>query len=231
VSADVSPEFRLAVAEVADDEWKPVVRQTRRGGASATADKTGHEYAEVCFEPNELSYSKNNPTVRYLAIRERLSEQPLPSVTAEQLNLPFPVMKTPTGWYKLHGIVTNRLDMSANDLILWLWERCGKSELAHDILKQDLAGGRMPSGDYGPNAAWWALTVLAYNLQSAMKRTVLGEHWSSQRLKALRFHFICLPGRVLEHARQLIIRLTAGHPSLEWLLRARERLLMPAPAT
>jgi len=35
--------------------------------------------------------------------------------------------------------------------------RCGKSEEAHATMKADLAGGRLPSGKFGANAAWWAI--------------------------------------------------------------------------
>jgi hypothetical protein len=234
VSAEVSAELRAAVSQVPESEWRrlertPDLKADERGRAKPVTrpiDPEPHEYADFFYEPNVVAFSKNNPTFRFVATRERLAEQPLPGITAEQLNLPFPVAKFADGWYKLHAIVSNRSEVSANDLILWHWARCGKSELAHDILKSDLAGGQMPSNDFGPNAAWWAITILAYNLQSAMKRTILGKEWASKRLKAIRFHLICLPGRVIEHARQLIVRLTAGHPSLGWLLRARERLLM-----
>ena len=57
-----------------------------------------------------------------------------------------------------------------------------------------------------------------------MKRLVLGGQWESKRLKAVRFTLIALPGRVIRHARRLMIRLARGHPSYEMLLRARERL-------
>jgi hypothetical protein len=240
VSAEVSPELRAAVAVVEESEWKrlerpPVPRKegkrNTKGHENNAPREERHEYAEFFYESNAIAFNKKNPTFRYVAIRERLAEQPLPGISAEQLNLPFPVAEFADGWYKLHAIISNRAEISANNLILWHWERCGKSELAHDILKSDLAGGRMPSNDFGPNAAWWAITILAYNLQSAMKRTVLGGEWTPRRLKAFRFHFICLPGRVIEHARQLIIRLTAGHPTLDWLLRARERLRMQPTAT
>ncbi|MBF0458233.1 MAG: hypothetical protein HQK99_10100 [Nitrospirae bacterium] len=30
-----------------------------------------------------------------------------------------------------------------------------ESEQAHDAVKNDFAGGRLPSGDFGENAAWW----------------------------------------------------------------------------
>ena len=36
--------------------------------------------------------------------------------------------------------------------------------------REDLAGGRLPSGQFGANAAWWAIVVLAFNLNSAMKQ-------------------------------------------------------------
>ena len=103
-----------------------------------------------------------------------------------------------------------------------------QGEEVHDVLKSDLAGGRLPSGLFGANAAWWAIAVLAFNLNSAMKRLVLGGQWVSRRLKGVRFALIALPGRVVRHARRLIIRLARGHPSYDLLLRARQRISMLA---
>ena len=72
---------------------------------------------------------------------------------AEQL--PFLTMSFPTlGHYKLFGPVTNRT-LAGDELIRWQRERCGKSEEAHAVMKDDLAGGRLPSGLFGANAAWW----------------------------------------------------------------------------
>ena len=110
-------------------------------------------------------------------------------------------------------------------MIWWYRQRCGKSEEAHGVLKEDLAAGRLPSGRFGANAAWWGIAVLAFNLNSAMKQLALGTEWVSKRLKAVRFAIICLPGRVVRRARTLIIRLTRDHPSYELLVRARQRIL------
>ena len=68
-------------------------------------------------------------------------------------------------------------------------------EEVHSVLKEDLAGGRLPSGLFGANAAWWAITVLAFNLNSAMKQLALGQEWVSRRLKAVRFGVINLTSR------------------------------------
>ena len=85
-------------------------------------------------------------------------------------------------------MVTNR-DLAGDDLIRWYRQRCGKGEEVHGILKDDLAGGRLPSGRFGANAAWWAIVVLAFNLNSAMKQLALGGDWKRKRLKAVRLRY------------------------------------------
>ena len=62
-------------------------------------------------------------------------------------------------------MVTNRT-LAGYELIWWSRQRCGKGEEVHSVLKSDLAGGRLPSGLFGANAAWWAISVLAFNLVS-----------------------------------------------------------------
>ena len=147
-----------------------------------------------------------------------------------QVALPFQTLTMEEKRYKIFGIVTNR-DIGGSELVNWLHKRCGKSEEAHAIMKEDLAGGRFPSGDFGENAAWWWIMILAFNLNAAMKQLALGGSWVAKRMKALRFSLINLPGRVLDHARELAVRLAKGHPSLEVLLAARQRIMELAHAS
>jgi hypothetical protein len=92
-------------------------------------------------------------------------------------------------------------------------------------MKEDLAGGKLPSSAFGENAAWWWIMLLAFNLNAAMKRMILEGSWVAKRMKALRFSLIGLPGRVVNHARGLIIRLVKNHPSIEVLVKARQRIM------
>ena len=219
VGVDVTAEFRRAVSEVAEQDSQTLYRKVGEHRVD-----TGQQWTEVNFVPNWIGHSKNSPEYRFIATRERLIEQPLPGMEG-QMELPFPAMELSNrGWYKVFGVVTNR-SIAADELIWWSRQRCGKGEEVHSVLKSDLAGGRLPSGLFGANAAWWAISVLAFNLNSAMKRQVLGGQWVGKRLKAVRFALIALPGRVMRHARRLIIRLARGHPSYELLLRARQRIL------
>jgi hypothetical protein len=218
VSADVTVEFRQAVSAVAESSWQPLFRQV-----GERRFETGQQWAEVCFVPNAIGHSKKGPEYRYLAIREPLRQRELPGMEG-QPSLPFTPVEMGGESYKVSGVVTT-LDWNGEAVIQWLRERCGKSEEAHAAMKEDLAGGKLPSGDFGENAAWWWIMVLAFNLNAVMKRLVLGPGWVNKRMKAVRFGLIHLSARVVEHARQLWVRLSEGHPALGMLLAARSRIL------
>ena len=218
VGVDVTREFKRAVAEVEESEWKPLWKEIK-----GEMRKTGAEWAEVCFVPNAIARSKNDPVYRYLAIRELLEQPELPGMEGH-VELPFPTMSMEKKRYKVFGMVTNR-DLEGNELINWLHKRCGKSEEAHSVMKEDLAGGKLPSSDFGENAAWWWIMILAFNLTAALKQLVLRGSWVTQRMKAVRFSLIGLPGRVMKHARGLIVRLVKNHPSSAVLVRARQRIM------
>jgi hypothetical protein len=208
ISADVTPEFKKAVCETR--EWHSLF------------DKKGRvrgEWAEVCFVPNKSATNKGEP-YRYIAIREKLKQPFLPGVDY----LPFQTISFDETQYKLFGVVSN-MDWEGGKLINWHHERCGKSEEAHAVMKDDLAGGKLPSGKFGENAAWWWIMILSHNLNRAMKNLVLEGSWITKRMKAVRFHLINLPGRVMEHARELIVRLSGNHPSFDVLLNARLRIM------
>ena len=216
IGVDVTKEFRRAVLAVAEEEWKPLPRSREEA-----PEETDQEWAEVCFVPNWAGHGKRRADYRFLAMREPLRQLDLGD--ADQL--PFPTEEFASkGRYKLFGVVTNR-DLPGADVIRWYRERCGKSEEAHAVMKHDLAGGTMPSGLFGANAAWWAIMVLAHNLNAAMKRLVLGPAWVARRMKALRFALIALPGRVMRRARRLIIRLSSEQAGLDLLLAARRTIL------
>jgi len=224
VAADVTEAFKAAVAEVAGQDWSPLHREV-----NGERVKTGQQWAEVCFVPSWAGHSKNGPAYRFLAIREPLAQLELPGVEAQQ-QLPFATMDFGDQQrHKLFGLVTNR-DLPGEELIWWHRERCGKSEEAHAVMKEDLAGRQLPSWNFGANAAWWAVMILSFNLHSAMKRLALGGGWKTKRLKAIRFALIHLPGRVIRHARRLVIRLPGNHPAFDVLLDARRTILALAQA-
>lgn len=218
IGCDVTQEFRRAVSEVSEEDWRPLFRKVKDELVT-----TGRQWAEVCFVPNKIGHSKKGPEYRYLATREELKQPELPGMEKSDVEYSFPVMKIQEQRYKVFGIVTN-MDWTGDVLIPWLYQRCGKSEEAHAAMKSDFAGGKFPSGDFGENAAWWLIMVLSHNLNVLMKRLVLGGSWITKRMKAVRFGFINIAGRVIDHARRLRVRISGNHPSCRILIEARQRI-------
>jgi hypothetical protein len=223
IGCDVTPEFKQALREVDESDWHPIYEMV-----NGEAKESRVQWAEVCFVPNAIGHSKKGPEYRYLAKREVLVEQQVLPGMESQLSLPFPTMQLKGKKYKVYGIVTN-MAWDGEQLIDWYHQRCGKSEEAHAVMKEDLAGGKLPSADFGENAAWWWIMILAFNLNAMMKKLVLAECWQPKRMKAIRFSLINLPARVVRRSRGLIIRLTKNHPSLELLVEARKKIAMLKP--
>lgn len=219
IGTDVTASFRQAVLDVAEDQWSDVIYTDRSGHRYAT----GQQWAEICFVPTWVGHSKNGPAYRFVATRELLRRQ-LALPGHEEPPAEEDSVETCNGThYKIRGLVTNRT-IDGNELIAWYRQRCGKSEEIHSVMKEDLAGGKLPSGDFGENAAWWGIMLLALNLNAAMKRLVLPAGWQSKRFKALRFRLIRLAGQVRERSRQLQILLGPKQPGLDILQRARGRI-------
>lgn len=131
----------------------------------------------------------------------------------KQLKLPFPTMEIDE-------------ETNGEDIIHWLHERCGKSEEVHAVMKDDLAGGKLPSSDFGTNAAWWWIMIIALNLNVMMKNLALASSMKTKRMKAIRFSFINIPGRIIKRSRTLFLRLSKGHPSYNLLVEARRKIAM-----
>ena len=202
IAARVSAGIKKEALSLDEKHWHPIYQEDAEGNKI----KTNQEWADICFVPEWAVKSK--ASYRYLAIREAM--KPAKTKEDEELDLPFQTMESDKVTYKLFAVVTNRDDIDGSDLIQWHRLRCGKSEQVHSTQKEGLAGGQFPSNLFGVNAAWWAIMVLSFNLNRLMQIVALPKELKESKMKALRFHVIQLPGRVIHHARSVYIRVE-GH--------------------
>jgi hypothetical protein len=100
----------------------------------------------------------------------------------------------------------------------------------HDVTKNDLGAAVPPCGRFGANAAWYRLSLLTYNVLSAMKSLVLPAHLSAARPKRLRFAVFTIAGRLISHAGKLILRIGQKAEHIAELIAARARLVALATA-
>src|SRR5208283_4689339 len=123
------------------------------------------------------------------------------------------------------ALVSNIWDWKARRLMEWHREKAGTVELVHDVIKNELGGGVLPSKYFGANAAWLRLAVIAHNVLAALKRLALPPELLTARPKRLRFLIFNTPGRLGHHARSLLLRLAAR---TEWITAYREGLRLLA---
>ena len=81
-------------------------------------------------------------------------------------------------------VVSNRWELKPARLIEWHREKAGTIEAVHDVLKNELVAGVMPSKYFGANAAWLRLAVIAHNVLTALKRIALPVELLRARPKA-----------------------------------------------
>ena len=204
ISADMSPPLRAEITRLPERAWQP----------DREEPDVIREWAEVPYVPEDGDHRKNRPCVRrYLAVRVRKRQGEL-----------FADGST----VKHFAIVTNREDDGLT-LIRWHREKAGTVEHTHHVLKNELAAAALPSGKFGANAAWFRLNVLSYNLLSALKRVALPGDLSEARPKRLRFLVFNTVGKVIQHARRTLLRLTsAAQQALLALARSKIVALSPA---
>ncbi len=225
ICCDIYGGFKNAVYEVEEEDWKKIYKEVKENG-ELKLKWTGQEWAEVCYVPEDIGRSKNDPDYRYIAIRELVKQKELEGIVDEaelQKSFSFPNVKINNNRYKISGIVTN-LCWDGEKIIHWQRQRCGYSEHVHSEMKEAFCGGSLPSGKFGSNAAWWWIMVLALNLTVLLKSLVLDKNWKTSRMKRIRYWLINVPGRVILKGKDLVVRLTRDHPAFGLLVDARRRI-------
>jgi len=88
----------------------------------------------------------------------------------------------------------------------------------------------LPCGRFGANAAWLRLAIITHNVLTALKRLALPPELLAARPKRLRFLIFQTAGRLVHHARKVLLPLTARLERLTSWLEAM-RLLPLAMAS
>jgi hypothetical protein len=181
LSARMNPALHAEIAATLESRWQPYSENSM----------VVKECCEVDYVPEETGNPYREP-LRYVAIRIRKKQQAL-----------FVDGST----VKYFAVVSNVWEWTPKRLLEWHREKAGSIEAVHDVVKNELAGGVMPCGRFGANAAWLRLAVLTYNVLTALKRLALPPELLMARPKRLRFLIFNTPGKLVHHARSTLLRL------------------------
>lgn len=206
ISAAMSRELAEAVAKVNEQEWQTI---------DTEADGTKRQWAEVDFVPGERSEHKYSKPLRYVGVR-LLKQQG--SLFAD-------------GSDRMHFAVVTNLDWDGKKLVQWHRQKAGTIEHVHDELKNGLAAGHMPSQHFAVNAAWLKLSILAYNIASAIKGLCFAPQERTARMKRYRLLAVHIAGRMNRNNCVLGLRLCADPDTIERLQMIWRVFDLPTQAT
>ena len=122
--------------------------------------------------------------------------------------------------YGYHAVASNREESAAE--VIWKHNGRGQSENWHKEVKIGLGMEQMPCGQFKANALYFAIGVLAYNLAELLKRRVLPASYRTATVATLRWKVYRLAGKLVRHARGLILQIKAE--TEKWLLLESARL-------
>ena len=186
ISARLTEALQAAIEAVPEAAWEPYGKPH---------PEEIRECAEVAFVPSEKTEKKDIQPLRYVAIRIRKKQGELFEDGSRVRHF---------------AVLSNLWEWKAARLIEWHREKAGTVEMVHDVLKNDLGAGVLPSKYFGANAAWLRLVVIAHNVLTALKWIALPAELLTARPKRLRFLIFNTPGRLVRHARRLLLRLAAA---------------------
>jgi hypothetical protein len=203
ISVRMTPNLKKHIERLPEEQWEPY-----REDSEAV-----RECADVLnYWPEDEERPDGAGTLRYIAIRVRKKQ--------EQLFADGSAVK-------YFAVASNQWDWEAARLLDWQREKAGTIEALHDVLKNELAAGVMPCGRLGANAAWLRFAVMTHNVLTGLKRLALPEKWLTARPKRMRFQIFCSPGKLVSHARRMLLRVRRLKEQLaEWIETMR---LLPLP--
>src|SRR3989339_70856 len=203
ITADQDSAVKLAVQGIKENEWQKLL--------DAAGLDTGREYATTvhCMEKTKESFTL--VIQRWQDPQQKLFEKNI---------------------YHYYIIATNDFERENQAAeIIFHHNGRGNAENYNKEIKSGFGMDYAPSQELKANAVYFEIGVLAYNLTVAVKKLFLEESWAKKTIATLRWQLIFIAGKVIEHGRQLFLKIESAYFELLKNIRAKIRLsLLPAPA-
>jgi len=98
-------------------------------------------------------------------------------------------------------------------------------------LKHQLNLDKVPCGQFNANSLYFTIGVFVYNLLQMFKLLGLPEEYHTKSVRTLRYQLLKLAGKVIFHARYLVVQISAPLKNIELFTKAYYRLrYTPLPA-
>ncbi len=206
VTAFNSEALAQALRKIKEADWKTFGKED---------DGTLRQWAEVDFVPGEKYERKDSQPLRYVGLR---------------LLKPQGVLFKDGTDRHFHAVVTNQ-KIDGGRLLDWHREKAGTVEHTHDEVKNELGGGHLPSQRFGVNSVWFKISLLTYNIISAIKGLCLEGEERTARMKKLRLLLIHVAGRMNRNNCVMGLRLCNNAAALKRMQKVWKVFELPTQAT
>ena len=206
VSAVMSEPLAQALRKVKEAQWKTFGKEE---------DGTLRQWAEVDFVPAEKYERKDSQPLRYVGLR---------------LLKPQGVLFKDGTDRHFHAVLTNQT-IDGGRLLDWHRQKAGTVEHTHDEVKNELGGAHVPSQRFGVNSVWFKISLLTYNIISAIKGLCLEAEERRARMKKLRLLLIHVAGRMNRNNCVMGLRLCNNAAALKRMQKVWEVFELPTQAT
>lgn len=111
--------------------------------------------------------------------------------------------------YSYHCIATNVIEGSGEEGV---WRYTGRVQIENHIkeIRGRFGMERLPSGDFAANAVHFAIGIMTYNLFIAQRLLTMPEEWGTKTIKSLRWLLVEVAGKLIEHGRRIIFKITTS---------------------
>jgi hypothetical protein len=127
-----------------------------------------------------------------------------------------------------YKVIASNREETAEETIAWYNARGEHSENRIKELKIGLGMERMPCGQFGANAVFFRIGVLAYNLFRLFELKVLPEDWHRHQIRTVRWRLYQVAGKVVRHAGQVSLKVRRAYYGLFQMIRRRIRIVAMA---
>ncbi len=204
VGADLDSAVLGVIRAIPAEEWRPYYDGGRKG--RERKDNERKDYGHIAETVHCMEETKK-------AFRLVVLRRPIQGELFDE--------ESPKVRYKV--IASNR-DESAEDTIAWYNARGEHSENRIKELKIGLGMERMPCGQFGANAMFFRIGVLAYNLFRMFELEILPTDWHRHQLRTVRWRLYQVAGKVVRHAGQLYLKVREAYYELFAMIRRRIRI-------
>jgi hypothetical protein len=201
ITADQSTPVLETVLSIPEEDWVDAVAED--------GIKEGYQLAQT-----EYCFGSKKRKVRLVVKRELLKKQ---------IDL--------FSNYRYWIIATNLTEEKYNNYqLIKLHQGRGTMEKKIGELKHQINLNHLPCGQFNANSLYFTVGLLAYNLLQLLKLIGLLAEYHNKTVKSLRYQLLKLAGKLVLHARYIVLQIAAPIKNIQLFTEAYHRVhLAPLP--